>query len=433
MNKTKNVRAEAAKCLVAVLDKGLSLSDVLPKSQANLAPKDAPLLQEICFGVLRYFPKYDSITNLLLSKKLKGKQRIFHHLIIVGLYQIDKMRIPEHAAVAETVQATVVLKAPGLKGLVNACLRNFTRNKEALESKTDNLVTQYSHPSWFIKRIQAAYPDNWAYVLEQNLERSPMWLRVHTNNVSIDTFIEELNKANIAFEQPLIHKTGILLNKPSPVESIPGFEQGWFTVQDGAAQHAALLLEPKDGELILDACAAPGGKTCHVLDLATCDVVAADIDENRLERVSQNLTRLGEDAKIICGDLSDPSVIDKTITFDRILLDAPCSATGVIRRHPDIKWLRRNEDIEALAELQKKILDTLWQKLKPGGIMLYATCSVLPEENKRQMAQFLLNTHDAQLVKIDDSETNEAPGWQILPGQLNMDGFYYCRLMKTLS
>ncbi|MBU2918429.1 16S rRNA (cytosine(967)-C(5))-methyltransferase RsmB [Psychrosphaera sp. F3M07] len=433
MNKTKNVRAEAAKCLVAVLDKGLSLSDVLPKSQANLAPKDAPLLQEICFGVLRYFPKYDSITNLLLSKKLKGKQRIFHHLIIVGLYQIDKMRIPEHAAVAETVQATVVLKAPGLKGLVNACLRNFTRNKEALESKTDNLVTQYSHPSWFIKRIQAAYTDNWTYVLEQNLERSPMWLRVHTNNVSIDTFIEELNKANIAFEQPLTHKTGILLNKPSPVESIPGFEQGWFTVQDGAAQHAALLLEPKDGELILDACAAPGGKTCHVLDLATCDMVAADIDENRLERVSQNLTRLGEDAKIICGDLSDPSVIDETITFDRILLDAPCSATGVIRRHPDIKWLRRNEDIEALAELQKKILDTLWLKLKPGGIMLYATCSVLPEENKRQMAQFLLNTHDAQLVKIDNSETNEAPGWQILPGQLNMDGFYYCRLMKTLS
>ncbi|MFT6529384.1 MAG: 16S rRNA (cytosine967-C5)-methyltransferase [Psychrosphaera sp.] len=433
MNKTKNVRAEAAKCLVAVLDKGLSLSDVLPKSQANLAPKDAPLLQEICFGVLRYFPKYDSITNLLLSKKLKGKQRIFHHLIIVGLYQIDNMRIPEHAAVAETVQATVVLKAPGLKGLVNACLRNFTRNKEALESKTDNLVTQYSHPSWFIKRIQAAYPDNWTYVLEQNLERSPMWLRVHTNNVSIDTFIEELNKANIAFEQPLTHKTGILLNKPSPVESIPGFEQGWFTVQDGAAQHAALLLEPKDGELILDACAAPGGKACHVLDLATCDMVAADIDENRLERVSQNLTRLGEDAKIICGDLSDPSVIDETITFDRILLDAPCSATGVIRRHPDIKWLRRNEDIGALAELQKKILDTLWQKLKPGGIMLYATCSVLPEENKRQMAQFLLNTHDAQLVKIDDSETNEAPGWQILPGQLNMDGFYYCRLMKTLS
>jgi 16S rRNA (cytosine967-C5)-methyltransferase len=171
----------------------------------------------------------------------------------------------------------------------------------------------------------------------------------------------------------------------------------------------------------------------HVLDLATCDMVAADIDENRLERVSQNLTRLGEDAKIICGDLSDPSVIDETITFDRILLDAPCSATGVIRRHPDIKWLRRNEDIGALAELQKKILDTLWQKLKPGGIMLYATCSVLPEENKRQMAQFLLNTHDAQLVKIDDSETNEAPGWQILPGQLNMDGFYYCRLMKTLS
>jgi 16S rRNA (cytosine967-C5)-methyltransferase len=431
MNKTKNVRAEAAKCLVGVLDKGLSLSDVLPKAQANVAPKDAALLQEICFGVMRYFPKYDAITNLLLSKKLKGKQRIFHHLIIVGLYQIDKMRIPEHAAVAETVQATVVLKAPGLKGLVNACLRNFTRNKEALENKTDNLVTQYSHPGWFIKRIQAAYPDNWAEVLEQNLERSPMWLRVHTNNVSLETFIIELNKTNIEFEQPLENKTSILLSKPSPVEAIPGFEQGWFTVQDGAAQHAALLLDPKDGDLILDACAAPGGKTCHILDLATCDVMAADIDETRLERVSQNLTRLNEHADIVCGDLSDPSVIDESIKFDRILLDAPCSATGVIRRHPDIKWLRRNEDIEALAELQKKILETLWQKLKTGGIMLYATCSVLPEENKQQIAQFLQKTDNAKLIKIDESETNEAPGWQILPGQLNMDGFYYCRLMKT--
>ena len=431
MNKTKNVRAEAAKCLVAVLDKGLSLSDVLPKSQANLAPKDAPLLQEICFGVLRYFPKYDAITNLLLSKKLKGKQRIFHHLIIVGLYQIDKMRIPEHAAVAETVQATVVLKAPGLKGLVNACLRNFTRNKENLESKTDNLVTEYSHPGWFIKRIQTAYPNDWQRVLEQNLERSPMWLRVHTNNVSLDVFIDALSKTNIEFEQPLDNKTSILLSKPSSVESIPGFEQGWFTVQDGAAQHAALLLEPEDGELILDACAAPGGKTCHVLDLATCEMIAADIDENRLERVSQNLSRLNEDAKIVCGDLSDPSVIDESIMFDRILLDAPCSATGVIRRHPDIKWLRRNEDIQALAELQKRILATLWGKLKPGGTMLYATCSVLPEENQLQMAHFLQTTPDAQLVKINETETNDIPGWQILPGQLNMDGFYYCRLMKT--
>ncbi len=431
MNKNKSVRAEAAKCLVAVLDKGLSLSDVLPKSQANLAPKDAPLLQEICFGVLRYFPKYDAITNLLLTKKLKGKQRIFHHLIIVGLYQIDKMRIPEHAAVAETVQATVVLKAPGLKGLVNACLRNFTRNQSSLEQKTENLVTQYSHPGWFIKRIQAAYTDDWADILNQNLARSPMWLRVHTNNVSLDTFIEELTKASIEFQQPLDNKTSILLAKPSPVESLPGFAEGWFTVQDGAAQHAALLLEPKDGELILDACAAPGGKTCHILDLATCDMVAADIDENRLERVSQNLTRLNEQAKIICGDLSDPSVIDNSIQFDRILLDAPCSATGVIRRHPDIKWLRRNQDIEALSALQKKILETLWQKLKPGGIMVYATCSVLPEENTQQMAHFLQHTKNAKLMKITPSETEDNPGWQILPGQLNMDGFYYCRLLKT--
>jgi 16S rRNA (cytosine967-C5)-methyltransferase len=227
---SKNVRAQAAKVLLAVLDKGQSLSDALPNAQQGIETKDAALLQEICFGCIRYFPKYDALTNSLLAKKLKGKQRIFHHLIIVGLYQIDQMRIPEHAAVSETVQAAVVLKAQGLKGLVNACLRNYMRNKETLERKTTNLVTQYSHPSWFIKRIQQAYPEQWQAILQQNLERAPMWLRVHARNQTTETFCAALQEAKIAFTQPLDDDSSIFLDTLKPVQSIPGFEQGHFAV-----------------------------------------------------------------------------------------------------------------------------------------------------------------------------------------------------------
>lgn len=425
-----NVRAQAAKVLSLVLDKGHSLSDALPKAQALVADKDQALLQEMCFGVLRHFPKYDAITNELLSKKLKGKQRVFHHLIIVGLYQLDKMRIPEHAAVAETVQATSSLKAPGLKGLVNACLRNFMRSSEQLFAKTNNQVTEHCHPSWIIKRLKAAYPEDWQQILENNMQRSPMWLRVQTRNVSIETFCQNLDDIGIEYSQPLINKASILLSSPKPVEKLPGFEQGWFVVQDAAAQQAGSLLAPVDGETILDACTAPGGKACHVLDLANCDLTATDLDETRLERVEQNLKRLQLKADVVAGDLSDKSFVDEFPNFDRILLDAPCSATGVIRRHPDIKWLRRNEDIEQLAQLQQQILHNLWQKLTPGGTLLYATCSIMPEENKLQMTQFLQQTDDAELIAINEGETIDNPGWQILPGQHNMDGFYYCRIGK---
>lgn len=426
-----NVRAQAAKVLSLVLDKGHSLSDALPKAQALVADKDQALLQEICFGVLRYFPKYDAITNQLLSKKMKGKQRVFHHLIIVGLYQLDKMRIPEHAAVAETVQATSSLKAPGLKGLINACLRNFMRSSEQLVAKTNNQVTEHNHPSWIIKRLQAAYSDSWQDILNMNMQRSPMWLRVQTTNVSIEEFCQSLDEKGIDYSQPLDNSASILLSSPKSVEKLPGFEQGWFVVQDAAAQQAALLLAPNKGEVVLDACTAPGGKACHVLDLAHCDLTATDLDETRLQRVEQNFSRLKVEANIVAGDLSDQNFVADFPEFDRILLDAPCSATGVIRRHPDIKWLRRNEDIEQLAQLQKQILHNLWQKLKPGGTLLYATCSIMPEENKTQMSQFLQQTEDAELIAINEGETIDNPGWQILPGQHNMDGFYYCRIGKV--
>ncbi|QTH63001.1 16S rRNA (cytosine(967)-C(5))-methyltransferase RsmB [Psychrosphaera ytuae] len=431
--KATNVRAKAAEVLLAVMDKGQSLSEALPNAQKQISSKDHALLQEMCFGAIRLFPRFDAITNQLLSKKMKGKQRVFHHLIIIGLYQIEEMRIPEHASVAETVQAAVALKASGLKGLINACLRNYMRNKDAILKKINNDVVEYCHPNWFIKRIQAAYPTQWQAILANNLKRSPMWLRVHTNNCALDQFVSELKQHEIGCTQPLPSETAILLDKPMPVEKIPGFEQGWFTVQDGAAQHAALLLEPKDGDVILDACAAPGGKTLHILDMAETSVTAADIDESRLDRVRENLARLGETASVICGDLTLSQTIGDR-EFDRILLDAPCSATGVIRRHPDIKWLRRSEDIDNLATVQKQILQTLWGKLKPGGTLLYATCSILPSENVDLMREFLASTDNAELSLIDhplnQSESAENPGWQIFPGEHNMDGFYYCRIKK---
>lgn len=426
-----NVRAQAAKVMSLVLDKGHSLSDALPKAQSLVAEKDQALLQEMCFGVLRFFPMYDAITNELLSKKLKGKQRVFHHLIIIGLYQLDKMRTPEHAAVAETVKATSALKAPGLKGLVNACLRNFMRNSEQLFSKTNNLVTEHCHPSWIIKRLKATYPNAWQDILANNMQRSPMWLRVQTSNIDVDTFCKNLDETGIEYSQPLENKASILLSAPKPVDKLPGFEQGWFVVQDAAAQQAGMLLAPRNGEVILDACTAPGGKACHVLDLANCELTATDLDESRLERVQQNMERLKLSATVLAGDLSAPDFVQEFPVFDRILLDAPCSATGVIRRHPDIKWLRRDEDITQLAELQKQILQNLWPKLKPGGTLLYATCSIMPEENKLQMTQFLEQTEDAQLMAINEGESITDPGWQILPGQHNMDGFYYCRIVKV--
>ena len=432
---TPNVRAAAAKVLHAVMDKGNSLSDALPSEQKRVADKDQALLQEICFGAIRLFPRYDALANQLFSKKMKGKQRVFHHLLIVGLYQIEQMRIPEHAAVGETVQATNALKAPGLKGLINACLRNFLRNRQTLESKITNDVVTYSHPSWFIKRIKNAYPTDWKSILENNLQRAPMWLRVHQSNQDVEDFISQLKEADIEYSQPLTNPSSILLEKPKSVERLPGFEQGYFAVQDAAAQHAAILLEAQNDELVLDACTAPGGKACHILDLANCKLVAADVDEVRLGRVKENLQRLQLTADLVCGDLSDASTLASYPQFDRILLDAPCSATGVIRRHPDIKWLRRNEDIEQLATLQRQILNTMWQKLKPGGTLLYATCSILPEENKLQMLSFLAENPDAEWQPIDNvlnkNESIDAPGWQILPGEHSMDGFYYCRLKKT--
>ena len=424
-----NVRAAAANVLFLVVDKGHSLSSALPAAQQKVRPRDHALLQEICFGALRYLPRLESIANELMDKPLKGKQRVFHHLILVGIYQLSFMRIPAHAAVGETVEGTKELKGPRLRGLINAVLRNYQRNQEELDAMAvSHDAGKYGHPSWLLKLLKSSYPEQWESIVEANNNKAPMWLRVNHQHHTRDEYQALLKNENIDSTAHSEANDALRLAAPCDVTLLPGFDKGWVSVQDAAAQLSINYLTPQDGELILDCCAAPGGKTAHILERTQgCDVVAIDCDETRLKRVHENLERLKLQAKVICGDARNPQDWWQGEQFDRILLDAPCSATGVIRRHPDIKWLRRGEDIAALAELQSEILDAMWQQLKPGGTLVYATCSITPQENKEQVKAFLTRTADAQLEGSDA----ENPGRQILPGEEGMDGFYYAILKKN--
>ncbi|QOL26404.1 16S rRNA (cytosine(967)-C(5))-methyltransferase RsmB [Thalassotalea sp. LPB0316] len=425
---SKNVRALAAKCVFNVVDKGRSLSEELPLAQAQAADKDSALLQEICYGVVRYLPELEYSVRDLVDKPLKGKQRVAHFLLLVGIYQLKYMRIPDHAALNETVSAAKPLKQFHLKGMINAVLRNFLRQNE---SSLENLPepVKYNHPSWFINKLKAAYPEKWQTILQANQAKPPMWLRVNEQHHSVTDYSKLLTQEGIEHTVEQTLAPTILLKSAVDVSKLPGFEQGHVSVQDGAAQQAGWLLEAKAGDSVLDCCSAPGGKTCHVLELTPdCLMTAIDIEDKRLARVQENLTRLNLNAKLVSADATTSDWWNGE-RFDRILLDAPCSATGVIRRHPDIKWLRKADDIDALAKVQQEILQNIWQMLKPGGTLLYATCSVLPEENKAQIAHFLANTPEASLVPITDNPDDI--GWQILPDEQAMDGFYYAKLIKN--
>ncbi|WP_325062650.1 16S rRNA (cytosine(967)-C(5))-methyltransferase RsmB [Photobacterium chitinilyticum] len=425
-----NVRAAAAKVVYQVVDQGQSLSNALPAAQQDIRERDHALLQEICYGVLRWLPRLESVTNQLMDKPLKGKQRVFHHLILVGLYQLGYMRIPAHAAVAETVNATKDLKKPQLRGLVNAILRNYQRQQESLDEQSlSHDAGRYGHPGWLLKLLKQGYPEQFESVIEANNTKAPMWLRVNRRHHSRDEYRELLNAEGISTDLHPEAQDALRLHSPCDVSKLPGFADGWVSVQDAAAQLSVEYLAPQAGELILDCCAAPGGKTAHIMERQPeAQVVAIDCDEQRLARVHDNLQRLKLDAKVLCADARYPDQWWQGEQFDRILLDAPCSATGVIRRHPDIKWLRRADDIEALAQLQAEIVDAMWQQLKPGGTLVYATCSITPQENSEQVKAFLGRTDDAELTGSDI----EQPGRQILPGEHDMDGFYYAVIRKAL-
>ncbi|PKH18747.1 16S rRNA (cytosine(967)-C(5))-methyltransferase [Enterobacterales bacterium CwR94] len=427
MKKPTNLRSLAAQTLVQVVEQGQSLSQLLPNAQKGLSDKDAALLQVLCFGVCRQLPQLEWIISQLMERPMTGKQRTLHFLIMVGLYQLMATRIPAHAALAETVEGAVVLKRPQLKGLINGVLRQFQRRQETLLSEIPEHIATL-HPKWLLTRLQNAWPEHWKQIVEANNQHPPFWLRVNRQHHSRAAWLALLQAAG---KDAIPHPDApdaLRLTEPCSVNQLPGFADGWVTVQDASAQGCVALLEPQNGDHILDLCAAPGGKTTHILEVAPdAKVMAVDVDAQRLARVTENLLRLKQDAEVKLGDGRHPEQWAGETLFDRILLDAPCSATGVIRRHPDIKWLRRDSDIAELAALQKEILDAIWPRLKQGGTLVYATCSIMPEENHQQITAFLSRHTDAELQNISEQQQ---PGLQVYPEVEGGDGFYYAKLVK---
>lgn len=426
-------RAAAAQLLHQVINQGQSVSTLLPRFQQEVAARDRALLQELCFGSLRWYSRLDAIAKQLLDKPLKGKYQPVHALLLVGIYQLLYTRIPAHAALAETVNACKLLKAEPFRGMVNGVLRNVQRRQDELLARVDALPQlRLAHPNWLVKRLQQAYPERWEQILAANNQHPPMWIRVNARHHDRSHYQTLLRQAGLEAEPDALAEAALRLARPVDVNSLPGFELGHCSVQDAAAQMAAQLLEAAPGERVLDACAAPGGKTAHILERqpGLGQLVAVDLDAERLQRVRQNLERIDLAATVLQGDAARPEDWWQGPDFDRILLDAPCSATGVIRRHPDIKWLRRPEDIPQLAALQGRILDALWAWLRPGGVLLYATCSILPDENGEQIRAFLQRTPDARHLPLHEHDTPDQPGWQLLPGNAGRDGFYYAKLGK---
>ncbi len=445
MAKQSSVRQLAAQTVTQVVQ-GESLSSVMPALQEKLSKKDQPLLAELCYGTLRHYHRLSAWLKFLTEKPLKDKEQDIHNLILVGLYQLFYTRIPPHAAIGETVQATRSMGKPWARGLVNGVLRNAERRFDELDELAKRSpVCNYSHPKWLINAIKRAWPEDYQAILASNNQPPPMTLRINQQQITPGRYLKKLFDQCLVAKPSVIAPQAITLSRPQPVDQLPGFQAGMVSVQDESAQLAAALIPAKVGDRILDACCAPGGKTCHLLDLhpGIC-VDALDSDSKRLERVAANLQRLHLEANILCGDASTPDSWWNGRQYDHILLDAPCSATGVIRRHPDIKLLRKPEDITSLAQLQEKILHAVWPLLKPGGTLLYATCSVMPEENHLQIERFVTTTTDARLVPIAGQWGYDTGfGKQLFPtagstddasGQpTSGDGFFYSLMIKTES
>jgi 16S rRNA (cytosine967-C5)-methyltransferase len=427
-----DVRAAAARVIGDVLA-GNSLNQALPPMLGRVSERNRGLLQQLCYGTLRHSPRLQATLKQLLDKPLRDKDRDVQGLLLCGLYQLDGMRTPDHAAVAATVGATRALKKPWAKGMANAVLRRYQREHEQLAQALDD-ATRASHPAWLYQKLQLQWPDSAADIIEANNQQPPMTLRVNDRRLSRDEYLHTLAQEGIEAQAGETGPQAIGLSRPRDVLELPGFTAGEVSVQDEAAQMAALLLQCAPGERVLDACAAPGGKACHILELQPQlgELVAMDVNEQRLQKVAENLQRLELSATLLVGDATAPPDQLQGEPFDRILVDAPCSASGVIRRHPDVKVLRRESDIPLLADRQLEILQGLWPLLKPGGTLLYATCSVLDEENSQVIQRFLSRAGDASLcANNEDWGLAVACGRQLLPSPTGHDGMFYALLSKT--
>lgn len=432
-----NPRLAAAKALAAVLSGKASLNSSLPTQLDKVEDRDRGFTQDLAFGTARWQPRLSALAEKLLQKPFKVADADVEALLLVGLYQLLYTRVPAHAAIGETVGCADKLKKPWAKGLLNAVLRNAQRESETIFAELErDPVVRTAHPRWLQKSLKAFWPEQWEAICEANNAHPPMILRVNRRHHSRDAYLALLGEAGIAATPCVYSRDGIVLEAAADVRSLPGFAEGWLSVQDEAAQLAADLLDLAPGQRVLDACCAPGGKTCHILEAepALAGVVAVDLEAKRLVRVKENLERLGLSADLIAADGRD---IDKWWDgkpFQRILLDAPCSATGVIRRHPDIKLTRQPDDIVALAQLQGELLDAMWKTLEVGGVLLYATCSTLPTENTEVIAAFLGRTPGARELDLATAAGIQQPhGRQLLAQQGGHDGFYYAKLIKIAA
>ena len=431
------VRAVAAEIVDAVVGGGRSLDAQITGNEDRVATNDRSLLRMLCYGTLRQHWILQEWIDQLIAKPLRKRDRVINALLAVGIYQIVEMRIPDHAVVSETVEAARRLQRPKLAGLVNACLRRFVR-EDLSSRKPGSDESKWNHPNWLINRIRSDWPDDWQAILTANSERAPMWLRANASRNTGEQYRQRLQAEGIEADLLDGVPDAVRLKEPQAVDSLPGFELGDASVQDAAAQIAARWLLMNDADRVLDACAAPGGKSGHLLEIGGdgLSLVCVDSDESRTLRITENLKRIGRNATIIAADASNPEEWWDKEPFDAILLDAPCSASGVIRRHPDIKLLRRESDLSSLAALQRKLLEGLWPTLAPGGTLLYATCSVLAAENDEVTEQFLADHTDAiendvlPNNNIRDLMRRKACGYQILPGSAGMDGFYFAALRK---
>ena len=428
----RDARLLALGLLGDVLDRQQALSD-LKLADTGLDERDEAFARRLAYGVLRHYPALHWLAARLLSKPLRERDRDIERLLLIGLYQLWLEDTPGHAAVHATAECARGLRKVWAVGLVNAVLRRFQREKDQWLEALEQTDERHAHPAWLLQQLRQDWPDQWQAITAANNRQAPLWLRCNRARADLEGLEQRLHEAGFSTRREVLAPDALAVEPAAAVQRLPGFAEGLCSVQDAAAQLAAGLMQLEPGQRVLDACAAPGGKTCHLLERqGSLDLVAVEAVESRLELIRENLVRLGLNASLKCADAADTEQWWDGTGFDRILLDAPCSATGVIRRHPEIKYLRTPQQVQSVLATQQRLLQQLWPLLKPEGMLVYATCSVLKSENSQQIQQFLDTHSDARCIDPPGVPGVEEPcGRQILPGQHDMDGFFYAVLVKS--
>jgi len=423
--------------ILAVMD-GRSLDAAIEQNAKDLSELDRRSVADSSYGLARWFRQCHAIVAARLQKPFKDKDRDVHVALMLGVWQLMHSRTAEHAAISSIVELVRELDKAWADKLANGLLRKVQREMQDDTSELhqllkDDMSIAYEQPKWFVKAMQKAWPDRVEQILAALQERAPMTLRVNTQKIKTEDYVKQLLSIDVKAQPLDAVSSALVLDKPMAVSHLPGFDEGLVSVQDAGAQLSAELLDLQSGQRVLDACAAPGGKSMHLAQhQPEIALTACDIDAQRLERVAQNAERCGVALSLEVLDAEAPPQNWRDQPFDRILLDAPCSATGVMRRHPDVRMLRRSTDIDELAIRQAKILDSLWECLAPGGKLLYVTCSLMPKENEQQIQAFMERQSDVKVIPIDAAWGHpRAQGRQTLPGEMTMDGFFYALLEKT--